>query len=98
VTHREVRSAEMIDLSSRRVVGWAMGRTMDTTLVMEALKRALGHRQIEPDQLQIHTNEGSQYRANADRLVLEIHTINTSMSAKGCCWDNAVVDSFFSTL
>ena len=88
----------MIDLYSRRVVGWAMGATMETTLVLEALNRALGQRQIQPDQLLIHTDQGSQYRATAYRQLLEEHQISCSMSAKGCCWDNAVVESFFSTL
>jgi transposase InsO family protein len=88
----------MIDLYSRRVVGWAMGSTMETALVLEALNRALGHRQIQPDQLLIHTDQGSQYRATAYRQLLEDHKITCSMSAKGCCWDNAVVESFFSTL
>ncbi|MGB7563759.1 MAG: DDE-type integrase/transposase/recombinase [Prochlorococcaceae cyanobacterium] len=87
-----------IDLFSRRVVGWAMGATMEATLVLEALNRALGLRQIEPDQLMIHTDQGSQYRATAYRQRLEDHMISCSMSAKGCCWDNAAVESFFSTL
>jgi putative transposase len=90
--------AVWIDLYSRRVVGWAMGATMETTLVLEALNRALGQRQIKPDQLLIHTDQGSQYRATSYRKLLEEHQINCSMSAKGCCWDNAVVESFFSTL
>ena len=90
--------AVWIDLYSRRVVGWAMGVTMGATLVLEALNRALGHRQIEPDQLLVHTDQGSQYRAAAYRQLLENHKISCSMSAKGCCWDNAVVESFFSTL
>jgi transposase InsO family protein len=67
-------------------------------LVLEALNRALGHRQIEPDQLLIHTDQGAQYRAIAYRQLLESHKISCSMSDKGCCWDNAVVESFFSTL
>jgi len=67
-----------------------MGTTMETTLVLEALKRALGHRQIEPEKLLIHTDQGSQYRSNAYRQMLEIHKITPSMSAKGCFWDNAV--------
>ncbi len=90
--------AVWIDLYSRRVVGWTMGSTMEATLVLEALNRALGHRQIEPDQLLIHTDQGSQYRATAYRQLLENHKISCSMSAKGCCWDDAVVESFFSTL
>lgn len=57
-----------------------------------------GHRQIEPDQLLIHTDQGSQYRAKGYRQLLEDHKISCSMSTKGCCWDNAVVESFFSTL
>ncbi len=71
---------------------------MVATLVLEALNRALGHRQIEPEQLLTHTDQGSPYRANAKRQLLEIHKITPSMSAKGCCWDNAVAESFFSTL
>jgi putative transposase len=90
--------AVWIDLYSRRVVGWAMGATMEAALVLESLNRALGHRQIEPDQLLIHTDQGSQYRATAYRQLLEGRKITCSMSAKGCCWDNAVVESFFSTL
>jgi transposase InsO family protein len=90
--------AVWIDLYSRRVVGWAMGATMEATLVLEALNRALGHRQIEPHQLLIHTDQGSQYRATAYRQLLEGRKISCSMSARGCCWDNAVAESFFSTL
>ncbi len=59
--------AVWIDFYSRRVVGWAMGTTMGATLVLEALNRALGQSQIEPDQLLIHTDQGSQYRAMASR-------------------------------
>jgi putative transposase len=90
--------AVWIDLYRRRVVGWAMGATMEATLVLRALNRALGHRQIEPDQLLIHTDQGSQYRAMTYRQLLEGRKITCSMSAKGCCWGNAVVESFFSTL
>ena len=90
--------AVWIDLFSRRVVGWTLDARMDTALVIEALSRALGHRQVEPDQLLIHTDQGSQYRANDYRELLQKEKITCSMSAKGCCWDNAVVESFFSTL
>ena len=90
--------AVWIDLYSRQVVGWAMGASIEATLVLEALNRALGHRQIEADQLLVHTDQGGQYRATAYRQLLESHQIRCSMSAKGCCWDNAVVESFFSTL
>ncbi|QNI64119.1 DDE-type integrase/transposase/recombinase [Synechococcus sp. A15-44] len=87
-----------MDLFSRRVVGWSLGTSMEASLVLEALNRALGQRQVEPDQLLIHTDQGSQYRATAYRELLEAHGITCSMSAKGCCWDNAVVESLFSTL
>jgi transposase InsO family protein len=90
--------AVWIDLFSRRVVGWALESQMDAALVVEALNRALGHRQVEPDQLLLHTDQGSQYRATEYRDLLAKHEIACSMSAKGCCWDNAVVESFFSTL
>jgi len=90
--------AVWMDLFSRRVVGWSLGTSMEASLVLEALNRALGQRQVEPDQLLIHTDQGSQYRATAYRELLEAHGITCSMSAKGCCWDNAVVESLFFTL
>ena len=74
-----------------------MGPTTETTLVLEAINRPVGHRQIESNQLLIHTNQGSQNRATAYRQLLENHKSSCSMSAKGCCWVNAVVESFFST-
>lgn len=67
-----------------------MGATIETTLVLEALNRALGQRRLEPDQLLIHTDQGSQYWATAYRQLLEDHQISCSISAKACCWDNAV--------
>lgn len=90
--------AVWIDLFSRRVVGWTLAQRMDAALVIEALNRALGHRHVEPETLMIHTDQGSQYRAIDYRALLRDHKIACSMSAKGCCWDNAVVESFFSTL
>jgi transposase InsO family protein len=85
-------------LFSRRIVGWKLDARMDAPLVIEALGRALGHRQVEPDQLLINTDQGTQYRANVYQELLQNEEITCSMSAKGCCWDNAVVESFFSTL
>jgi transposase InsO family protein len=90
--------AVWIDLFSRRIVGWTLDARVDAPLVIEALNRALGHRQVEPEQLLIHTDQGSQYRANDYLELLQKEKITCSMSAKGCCWDNAVVESFFSTL
>jgi transposase InsO family protein len=87
-----------MDLFSRRVVGWSLGASMEASLVLEALNRALGQRQVEPEQLLIHTDQGSQYQATAYRELLGARGITCSMSAKGCCWDNALVESLFSTL
>jgi transposase InsO family protein len=83
-----------IDLFSRRVVGWTLDQRMDAALVIEALNRALGRRQVEPETLLIHTDQGSQYRATGYRDLLRDQKITCSMSAQGCCWDNAVVESF----
>jgi transposase InsO family protein len=90
--------AVWIDLFSRRVVGWKLDERMDAALVIEVLNRALGQRQVKAEQLLIHTDQGSQYRATDYRELLKKHQIRCSMSAKGCCWDNAVAESFFSTL
>jgi len=59
-----------------------MAPRLEASLVLEALNRALGHRQIEPDKLLIHTDQGSQYRANAYEPLLVIHKITSSMSTK----------------
>ncbi len=67
-------------------------------LVIEALNRVLGHRLVEPELLLIHTDQGSKYRTTDYRILLEKHEISCSMSARGCCWDNAVAKSFLSTL
>ena len=90
--------AVWIDLFSLRVVGWKLDHRMDAALVIEALNRALGHRLVEPETLLLHTDQGSQYRATDYRVLLKKHEISCSMSAKVCCWDNAVVESLFSTL
>jgi len=90
--------AVLIDLFSRRVVGWKLVERMDAALVIEALNRALCQRQVKAEQLLIHTDQGSQYRATDYRELLKKHQVRCSMSAKDCCWDNAVVESFFSTL
>ena len=73
--------AVWIDLYSRRVVGWKLAHRMDTALVMEALNRALGHRRVEPEQLIIHTDQGSQYRASDYRKLLQKHEIDVTPSA-----------------
>ena len=67
-------------------------------MVIEALSLALGLRQVEPETLLLHTDRGSQYRATDYRDLLGKHENVCSMSAKGCCWDNAVVESVISTM
>lgn len=89
--------AVVLDLFSRRVIGWAVADHMQTELVLEALERALGTREIG-DELVHHSDRGSQYASHRHREELERRGIMCSMSAKGCCYDNAVVESFFATL
>jgi putative transposase len=89
--------AVVIDLYSRRVVGWSMAEHMRTQLVNDALLMAIWQR--KPDKgLLWHTDQGSQYASEAHRQLLEQHGIIQSMSRKGNCWDNAVAESFFHTL
>jgi putative transposase len=89
--------AIIMDLYSRRIVGWSMDRWMGRYLVIDALKMALGRR--SPDnQLIHHSDRGMQYTSNDFRDELDRHNIQCSMSAKGNCYDNAVVESFFGLL
>jgi transposase InsO family protein len=87
----------ILDLYSRRVVGWAMGPRIDQDLTLRALRMALAERRPEPG-LVHHSDRGSQYAATAYRRLLTAHGIDCSMSRKGDCWDNAVAESFFATL
>jgi len=89
--------AVVIDLFSRKVVGWSMATHMRTSLVLGALQMALGRRLPRPGMLH-HSDRGSQYASQDYRDALEKHHIVCSMSRKGNCWDNAVVESFFGTL
>lgn len=89
--------AVLIDLFSRRVVGWAMGDSLATDLPLRALNMAIQTRR-PPRGLIHHTDRGCQYASAEYRAVLEQHGIVASMSRKGNCWDNAVAESFFATL
>lgn len=87
----------VIDLYSRRVVGWSMGCSMKADLVNQALLMALWQR--KPDKgLIVHSDRGSQYASKSHRRILRQHGAKQSMSRKGDCWDNAVAESFFKTL
>ncbi len=90
--------AVIIDLFSRRVVGWSMAEHMRTDLVVSALQAALGHRVPSEGGLLFHSDRGSQYAAGGHREALRTAGIECSMSRKGNCWDNAVAESFNSTL
>lgn len=90
--------AVVIDLYSRRVVGWSMGKRMTSSLVCDALKMALWNRRPAKGQLIHHSDRGVQYASWAFRKLLDAHGIAGSMSRKGDCWDNAVVESFFGSL
>jgi transposase InsO family protein len=89
--------AVLLDLYSRKVVGWAMSEHNDEQLTLAALRMALDHRQPAPGLIH-HSDRGTTYAAGEYQDVLEQNDIISSMSRKGDCWDNAVVESFFSTL
>lgn len=89
--------AVVLDLASRRVIGWAMRHTLEGALTRDALMMALLGRQPGPGVLH-HTDRGSQYAAGDYRALLTAHGMVCSMSRVGDCWDNAVAESFFATL
>lgn len=89
--------AVVLDLFSRKVVGWALDRHMREELILEALEMALSTRVVNEGML-LHSDRGVQYRGNTYQEALESNGIVCSMSRKGNCWDNAVAESFFSRL
>jgi putative transposase len=89
--------AAILDLCSRRVVGWAASATNDRALALEALTRALRTRRPAVG-LVHHSDRGSPYASEDYRKVLRDHGVIASMSRAGDCWDNAVAESFFATL
>jgi transposase InsO family protein len=89
--------AVVLDLHSRLVVGWSTSRRVDTELTLLALDRALCRRHVETPPLH-HSDRGRQYAAERYQRVLADNGIICSMSRKGNCWDNAVVESFFASL
>lgn len=89
--------AAVLDLYSRKLVGWAMSSRMSADLVCDALKRAITQRQPAPG-LIVHTDRGSQYASQPHRDLLARHGFVASMSGKGNCWDNAVMERFFRSL
>jgi transposase InsO family protein len=89
--------AVLMDLFSRRIVGWSLRERMTGELTLEALNRALEARQPQPGLLH-HSDRGSQYTAAAYQARLRSRGFEVSMSRRGDCWDNAPLESFFATL
>jgi transposase InsO family protein len=89
--------AGVIDLCSRKIVGWSMADHMQVELVSEALKMAIARRCPEEGLLH-HSDRGVQYASDDYMCLLQANGMQISMSGKGDCWDNAVMESFWSTL
>jgi putative transposase len=89
--------AAVLDLYSRRIVGWSMRADMTTQLVIDALLMAVWGRG-KPAGLLHHSDQGTQYASDDFQRVLASHGITCSMSRRGDCWDNAAMESFFSTM
>ena len=90
--------AVVIDLFSRKVVGWSMRPDMHRSLVIDALEMGLFQRRPQKGQLIFHSDRGSQYASDDFRAVLDKHSVHPSMSRKGNCWDNAVTETLFGSL
>jgi len=89
--------AVVLDLFSRRVIGWAMSHRMGTELVINALKMA--YYKTKPTQeVILHSDQGAQFSSYDWQIALKTYHIKPSMSRRGNCYDNAVVESFFKTL
>lgn len=89
--------AAVMDLCSRRIVGWSVSDSLDASFVIDALRRAIEVRRPGPELIH-HSDRGTQYASEAHRDVLETHGIECSMSRRGDCWDNAPMESFMGAL
>lgn len=89
--------AVMLDAYSRRVIGWALDRTLEGKLTLAALQMALSRRIVQPG-LVHHSDRGTQYASNEYTDLLKVNAIEISMSRKGNPWDNAACESFIKTL
>ena len=90
--------AVVIDLFSRKVVGWSMRPDLHRSLVIDALEMGLLQRHPQKGQLLFHSDRGSQYASDDFQAVLDQHGVMASMSRKGNCWDNAVTETLFGSL
>ena len=89
--------AAVMDLYSRKIVGWSLDTHMREDLIMDAFTMAVHNRDI-PDNALIHSDRGVQYRSNRYQTLVQDYGFKSSMSRKGNCWDNAAMESFFSRL
>ena len=89
--------AAIMDLFSRKVVGWALADHMREGLILQALEMAVSHRSPDRNTV-LHSDRGVQYRGNEYQAALSQYGLRCSMSRQGNCWDNAVMESFFSRL
>jgi len=89
--------AVVMNMYSRRIIGWSMGSTPAGRLALDALKMALATLTPATGQLH-HSDRGGHYASNVYRALVRRHGLQQSMSRKGDCWDNAVIESFFATL
>jgi transposase InsO family protein len=87
----------IIDLFTRRIVGWSIGSTLDADLCIRALQMAIAGRRLPPGVI-VHSDRGMQFASAAFRKVLADHQLVASMSRKGNCYDNAYIESFWSSL
>ncbi len=87
----------VLDLFARKVVGWSMKPTLAKELVVDALLMAVWRRKPQ-HQVLVHSDQGSQYGSDAWLRFCKAHNLKPSMSRRGNCWDNSVVESFFSSM
>lgn len=86
--------AVIMDLFSRKIIGWSLDTTMTNQLIIDAFNMAVASRKVEPG-LILHSDRGVQYRSGEYQALLLHEGIRPSMSRKGNCWDNAAMESFF---
>jgi len=87
----------VLDVYSRRIVGWSMKRQLTKELVLDSVNQALRYRNPGPNMI-FHSDQGSQYASDKFRKLLDDHAIKASMSGQGNCYDNAITETFFHTL
>ena len=97
INNRKLYLAVILDLCSRKVIGWPMSNRMPTELVCNALNMAMRNRGY-PTGVILHSDRGSQYCSHDYQKLINSYKLLCSMSAKGCCYDNAACESFFATL